>query len=182
VASASAKLGLPEVKLAPAGAGGTVRLRGWSGSSGDQMIVSGEPVPASALAGTRLLDRVVEGDPPAAAVELATSPEVATKPPPRTRDLPLDEPNLAALCHAARARLKPERPPLPAPPRIIEVIETGAGMPFDEALALERQAFVERWRPRSRRASATPLRRSAPPAKWTASGRRPRCACSTGPP
>ncbi|HUF36802.1 MAG TPA: 3-hydroxyacyl-CoA dehydrogenase NAD-binding domain-containing protein [Gemmatimonadales bacterium] len=145
VAGAAAKLGLPEVKLGLIpGAGGTQRLPRLVGiERAVEMIVSGEPVPAAALADTRLLDRVVDGDPVPAAVELAASPDVTTKPPPRTRDLPLDEPNVAALCDAARAKLKPERPPLPAPRRIIDVIETGATMPFDEALALERHAFAE---------------------------------------
>jgi 3-hydroxyacyl-CoA dehydrogenase len=145
VASAEAKLGLPEVKLGLIpGAGGTQRLPRLVGvERAIEMIVTGEPVPAAALAGTGLLDRVVEGDPLLSAVQFAASADVTTKPPPRTRDLPLHEPNLAALCDAARARLRPERPPLPAPRRAIEVIQTGAGRPFDEGLALERQAFAE---------------------------------------
>src|SRR5918995_5664907 len=105
VASADAKLGLPEVKLGLLpGAGGTQRLPRLVGvERAIDMIVSGEPLPATALANAALLDRVVNGDPVAEAVELAASPEVARRPPPRTRDIPLDEPKLAALCEAARA-------------------------------------------------------------------------------
>ena len=145
VASASAKLGLPEVKLGLLpGAGGTVRLPRLVGvERALQMMVTGEPVPASALAGTRLLDRVVEGDPLPAAVELARSPEIVDAPRPAARDLPLEASGLATLCAAARAAIRPERPPLPAPARIVDVVEAGARLPFDDALALERRAFVE---------------------------------------
>ena len=144
VASADAKLGLPEVKLGLLpGAGGTQRLPRLVGvERAIDMIVSGEPVPASGLAHTALVDRVVDGDPLASAVELAASAEVTTRPPPTTRDIPLDQPSLAALCEAARARLKAERPLLPAPLRAVDAIEA-AGKPFDEGLAIERRAFLE---------------------------------------
>ena len=144
VASADAKLGLPEVKLGLLpGAGGTQRLPRLVGvERAIDMIVSGEPVPATGLANTALLDLLVSGDPLAGAVELAASAEVATRPPPRTRDIPLDEPNLAALCEAVRARLMTERPLLPAPMRAVDAIEA-AGKPFDEGLAIERRVFLE---------------------------------------
>jgi 3-hydroxyacyl-CoA dehydrogenase len=144
VASADAKLGLPEVKLGLLpGAGGTQRLPRLVGvQRAVDMIVSGEPVAATVLANTALLDHVVDGDPQAAAVKLVASAEVTTRPPPRTRDMPVNEPNLAALCEAARARLKTQRPLLPAPMRAVDAIEA-AGKPFDEGLAIERRAFLE---------------------------------------
>jgi 3-hydroxyacyl-CoA dehydrogenase len=144
VASADAKLGLPEVKLGLLpGAGGTQRLPRLVGvATAIDMVVSGEPVPATALANTALLDHMVDGDPLAGAVELAASADVATRPPPRTRGKSLDEPNLAALCEAARARLASQQPRLPAPARAVDAIEA-AGQPFDEGLAIERRAFVE---------------------------------------
>jgi 3-hydroxyacyl-CoA dehydrogenase len=144
VASADAKLGLPEVKLGLLpGAGGTQRLPRLIGvEMAIDMIVSGEPVPATGLANTALLDHVVDGDPLAGAVELAASAEVATRPPPKTRDIPLNEPNLAALCEAARGRFETRRPRLPAPMRAMDAIEA-AGRPFDEGLAIERRVFLE---------------------------------------
>jgi 3-hydroxyacyl-CoA dehydrogenase len=141
VASADAKLGLPEVKLGLLpGAGGTQRLPRLAGvARALEMILGGEPARAADLAGTRLLDRVVDGDPIAAAVELARG----AKPPfPRARDLPLDEPRLAELCKEARVKLRAQRPVLPAPLRAVDAIEA-AGGPFDEGLALERRAFLE---------------------------------------
>ena len=144
VASADARLGLPEVKLGLLpGAGGTQRLPRLVGvERALGMIVSGEPVPARALADARLLDRVVDGDPLAAAVELAISTEVTASPPPRTRDIPIVEPGLAALCDAARGRIAAQRPVPPAPLRAVDAIEA-AGGPFAEGLALERRAFLE---------------------------------------
>jgi 3-hydroxyacyl-CoA dehydrogenase len=144
VASADAKLGLPEVKLGLLpGAGGTQRLPRLVGvEKAIDMIVRGEPVSARALANTALLDRVVDGDVLAGAVELAASTDVATRPLRMTRDIPLDEPHLAILCQAARSRLEAVRPRLPAPFRAVEAIEA-ADQPFDEGLAVERRAFLE---------------------------------------
>ncbi|MDQ2674109.1 MAG: enoyl-CoA hydratase-related protein, partial [Chloroflexota bacterium] len=144
VASAEARLGLPEVKLGLIpGAGGTQRLPRLVGSERAlQMITDGEPVRAAELEGTRLLDRVVHGDPLPVAVALAASDDVASSPPPRARDIPLGDPNLVSLCEAARARLDAERPRLPAPLRAVDAVEAAAG-PFERGVALERAAFLE---------------------------------------
>ncbi len=144
VASANAKLGLPEVKLGLIpGAGGTQRLPRLVGvERAIGMTVGGEPVAAKDMANTALLDLVVDGDPLAEAVKLAASTEATMTSPPRTRDIALDEPNLKALCGAARARLETARPRLPAPMRAVDAIEGGARS-FDEGLAVERLAFLE---------------------------------------
>jgi 3-hydroxyacyl-CoA dehydrogenase len=106
------------------------------------MIVSGEPVSARDLADMALLDQVVEGDPLAAALDFAASDDIANTRPRRTRDIPLKEPNLAVLGDAVRAKLKTERPLLPAPLRAVDAIEA-ADKPFHEGLAIERRAFLE---------------------------------------
>jgi 3-hydroxyacyl-CoA dehydrogenase len=144
VAGADARLGLPEVKLGLLpGAGGTQRLPRLVGvERAIEMIVGGDPVPAADLAGTALLDRVVEGDPLPAAVALAAGMGTVEPPFPRARDLPLNEPRLAALCEMARTKLRSHRPLLPAPLRAVDAIEA-AGRPFDAGLALERRAFLE---------------------------------------
>jgi 3-hydroxyacyl-CoA dehydrogenase len=144
VASDDARLGLPEVKLGLIpGAGGTQRLPRLVGAERAlAMIVTGEAVAAGELADTRLLDRVVQGNPVTPAVELAASAEVADRSAPRARDIPVDATDLQRSCDAARARLESERQPLPAPRRAIDVI-AAAGGPFEEGLALERRAFLE---------------------------------------
>ncbi len=144
VASGNATVGLPEVKLGLLpGAGGTQRLPRLVGAErAIEMIVGGEPVPASDLAGTALLDRVADGDPLATAVSLAFSSEIAMTRPPRARDIALDPLVLDASCKAARAKLSARRPSLPAPLRAVDAIQA-AGGPFDEGLAVERRAFLE---------------------------------------
>ena len=79
VASAHARLGLPEVKLGLIpGAGGTQRLPRLVGvERAIDMIVGGEPVAARELADTRLLDLIVDGDPLPAAIAFAASAGVA---------------------------------------------------------------------------------------------------------
>ena len=145
VASANARLGLPEVKLGLLpGAGGTQRLPRLVGiERAIDLILGGEPVLGRELADTRLLDLIADGDPLPPAVGFAASADVAGAPPRRSRDLSVDEPNLAAIVEAARARLAGGKPPrLPAPSRALDAIQASAG-PFDEGLALERRAFVE---------------------------------------
>lgn len=142
VASADARVGLPEVKigLLP-GAGGTQRLPRLVGAeTALNMILSGEPVPAKLLARSALFDRVVENDPLTAAVTLAR--EVSGRPPRRTRDLSLNEPNLEALCEFARNAVKTKWPLLPAPVRCIDAVEAAA-KPFDEGIAIESRFFLE---------------------------------------
>jgi 3-hydroxyacyl-CoA dehydrogenase len=143
VARADARLGLPEVKLGLIpGAGGTQRLPRLAGvARALEMILGGEPIAASVLADTRLLDRVVDGDAVAAAVAFAISLDPGA-PLPRARELALDEPRLAQLVEDARSRLRKGRFVLPAPRRAVDAVEAASG-PFDEGLALERTAFLE---------------------------------------
>ncbi len=144
VAASDARLGLPEVKLGLIpGAGGTQRLpRLVPAERALDMILGGERVPAHQLVDTPLLDLVVEGDPVAPAVELAASGRVADSRPPRTRDRAVDAPTLLTAVAAARSRVAGQRPALPAPLRAFDTI-AAAARPFEEGLAVEREAFLE---------------------------------------
>lgn len=141
VAAAGALLGLPEVKLGLLpGAGGTQRLPRLVGAqTAINMIVSGEPQPAQSLGSTRLLDRVVDGDPLPAAVVFAGAAGTAPR---RTRDLTGVEPQLAALCEAARATAKQTSPRYPAPLACIDAIEASA-KPWEQGSQIERRLFIE---------------------------------------
>ena len=144
VAAAQAGIGLPESKLGLLpGAGGTQRLPRLVGmETALNIILGGEPVPAKLLAKTPLLDRVVDGDPVEAAVDLAASAATKGETPRRVRDLRLKEPNAEALCQFARNTVKTKFPQFPALVRCIDAVQA-ATKPFDEGVALERSYFVE---------------------------------------
>ncbi|HYT97804.1 MAG TPA: enoyl-CoA hydratase/isomerase family protein, partial [Casimicrobiaceae bacterium] len=95
VASASASVALPEVKLGLLpGAGGTQRLpRAIGVEPALNMIVSGASVPASQLAQTALFDEVVSGDALDAAIAVARNVVAQKRPLKRIRDLRIDYPN-----------------------------------------------------------------------------------------
>ena len=76
----AARVAGSEARACCPGAGGTQRLPRLVGmETALNMILSGEPVPAKLLAKTPLLDRVVEGDPLPAAVDLASGGSKETR-------------------------------------------------------------------------------------------------------
>jgi 3-hydroxyacyl-CoA dehydrogenase len=148
VASDSAKLGLPEVRigLLP-GAGGTQRLPRLIGlEAAIDVIVGGEPLPAKQFEGTPLLNRLVAGDPLPAAIQLAAEKGAAGAIGdrlPKVRDRPVVGPNSAALLGFARTMIRSSRPNMPAPLKCLEAIEAAVTKPFEDGLAVEQQLFAE---------------------------------------
>jgi 3-hydroxyacyl-CoA dehydrogenase len=144
VVAGDARLGLPEVKLGLLpGAGGTQRLPRLVGLDlALELIVTGEPVLAARFSGTALLDQVTDGGPLAAAIALAERSGRSGSGISRTRELVLQEPDIAARCEAARERLRDRTPVLPAPLRAVDAIEAAAGA-FEAGLAEERRIFLE---------------------------------------
>ena len=148
VASESAKLGLPEVKigLLP-GAGGTQRLPRLIGiENAINVIVGGEPVPAKLFKGSRLLDGLVPGDPLPEAIRLAADRGRAVAEggkPPKVRDLEVRGANIEAILGFARTTIRATYPNFPAPLKCLDAIEAAATQPFEEGLAAERQLFTE---------------------------------------
>src|SRR5207248_161319 len=104
VASATASVALPEVKLGLLpGAGGTQRLpRAIGVEAALNMIVSGASVPASQLAQTVLFDEVVTGDALDAAIAFARKIVAEKLPLKRIRDLRIDYPNAEGFFAFAR--------------------------------------------------------------------------------
>lgn len=136
VALASAKLGLPEVKLGLLpGAGGTQRLPRLIGvENALNVMLSGEPLAAGLFKGSPLVERVVEDGLLEAAIEVAktaASAQQAGKPLSRARDLPVREPDLEALCQFARNTAKTAFKEYPAPLAIIDALQVGASKGFD---------------------------------------------------
>lgn len=119
VATADARIGLPEVKLGLLpGAGGTQRLPRTVGvERALNMIVSGNPVRAEELRGTALFDAMASGDLRAAALDLARALIAAGRGPKRVRDLKIKMPNAEGYLQFARNTVKalagPTRPRRP---------------------------------------------------------------------
>jgi 3-hydroxyacyl-CoA dehydrogenase len=148
VASSSARLGLPEVKigLLP-GAGGTQRLPRLIGvENALNVILGGEPIPAKLFAGSPLLAALTEDDPVPTAVALLAERaplHQAGKPLPKARDRSAAGPNVEPLLIFARNTARAAYAAYPAPLKCIDAIEAAANRSFDEGMAVERASFVE---------------------------------------
>ena len=142
IAAASAKLGLPEVKLGlMPGARGTQhlpRLVGAEKALG--MIAHGEPINAIEAAQIGLVDRVAQDELVVDAIAFAR--EIAQLPPPRTRDRQVAAIDPAFFDQFAKANAKKFRS-LDAPPAIIRVVKAASELPFVEGAELEREIFLE---------------------------------------
>ena len=142
VAAPDASLGLPEVKLGLLpGAGGTQRLPRLIGlEPALNMIVSGQPVPANAFAGTPLVHALIEGDLVEGAVAFAAQVAARGEPLPRARDLKVKQPNADAFLQFARNTVAAASKPFPAPLQCVEAVAASL-KPFDEGLQTERTLF-----------------------------------------
>jgi len=144
IASSTAKLGLPEVKLGLLpGAGGTLRLPRLIGaSSALDMMISGKPVSAHTAFESGLIDRVAQGCLQTEAVKFAA--EINTKSSPSalvSRDIPPEPDENAWKDKLKNLRLKYAGQS--APLSIIDVLENSMTLPWQEALKNERSTFNE---------------------------------------
>jgi len=144
IATASAKVGLPEVNLGLLpGAGGTQRLPRLAGlEQAIDMITTGRPITAHDALAARVVDEVCAGDPGEGATRFAAALIDQGAGKRLTRDIPLtmSEEDTALLSRARDTiakRLKGQT----APQRILDCLEAAATLTFDEGLAAERQAF-----------------------------------------
>ncbi|RWH74674.1 3-hydroxyacyl-CoA dehydrogenase NAD-binding domain-containing protein [Mesorhizobium sp.] len=146
VAEKSAKLGLPEVKLGLLpGGGGTVRLPRLIGAAKSlAMIVSGTPISAGEAKAAGLVDAVVDSDLLAGAVRFAGEMADRGGPfvPVRDRNDRLAGTDLAAF-DAQAAELAKKARGLEAPLACAQAVRNAITLPFDEALAAERQLFLK---------------------------------------
>lgn len=141
VAVASARLGLPEVRLGLIpGAGGTQRLPRLVGPlAALEMIVGHQVIGSDEAFGVGLVDAVCLDDPVGAAIRLASNTTSQPKVSDRNERLPAD---LAAFDDRAAELLKGARHDRAAKAAYLSVRDA-ITEPFDRALARERQRFVE---------------------------------------
>ena len=142
IAAPGCSIALPEVKLGLIpGAGGTQRLPRLIGlEPALNMIVSGQPVPANAFAGTPLVHALIEGDLVEGAVAFAAQVAARGEPLPRARDLKVKQPNADAFLQFARNTVAAASKPFPAPLQCVEAVAASL-KPFDEGLQTERTLF-----------------------------------------
>jgi 3-hydroxyacyl-CoA dehydrogenase len=143
LATRSAKLGLPEVKLGLLpGAGGTQRLPRVIGvAAALSMIVSGDPIPADKALALGLVDLVVDED-ALEAEAIAFARRIAGDARPvssqRTDRIAATDPDVFARFRQENAR-KPKG--FEAPAACIEAIEAAVALPFAEGAKRERALF-----------------------------------------
>ena len=149
IAAPGAKIALPEVKLGLIpGAGGTVRLPRVLGvETALNMIVSGEPVNSEMLAGLpgqKLFDKMASSPEKLLHEAVAFAKDVAAKGGelPLVRNLPAKHPNGDAYFQFARNMVKGMAKNFPAPVKCVDAVENATKMKFDDALAKEREIFV----------------------------------------
>lgn len=146
-AIASAKVGLPEVKLGLLpGAGGTQRVPRVAGvQAALDMITSGNPVAAAKAKSMGLIDEVIEGDElQAAAVQYAADLIESGAPLKRIRDISIDPSTIEpGFFDAARKKLAQRARGQIAPDKIVSCIEAAVKLPMDKGLERERELFRE---------------------------------------
>ena len=148
VAVASARFGLPEVKLGLCpGAGGTQRLPRVVGpEKALEMIVGGNPIGAREALAHGLADEVVEGDLTEGAIAFARRAVAEGRPLVRIRDR--DEKvaparGSSALFDEFRKKHARRMRGFEAPEACIRTVEAAVERPFDEGMAREQEIFAE---------------------------------------
>jgi 3-hydroxyacyl-CoA dehydrogenase len=145
VALPGAQIALPEVKLGLLpGAGGTQRLPRVLGlETALNMIVTGTPVLSEKLAGTLLFDELLPAGSDLVAGAIAFARRVGdVRPLPKVRERQVDHGDAAGFLAAARARVKVEAGPFPAPVECVETVAASVEKPFEEGLKFERERFI----------------------------------------
>ena len=146
VADQGARLGLPEVKLGLLpGGGGTVRLPRLVGAEKALgMIVSGVPISAGEAKAAGLVDAVFDDDLLTQAARFASEMTIGGGPfiAVRDRNERLAETDLAAFDAQATNLAKTARG-LGAPLACAAAVRNAITLPFDQALAAERQLFLQ---------------------------------------
>lgn len=145
IATAGAKLGLPEVKLGLIpGAGGTQRLPRLIGvEPAISFIVSGAVVPAERFWGTQLLNLFVEDGLRDKAIEFARLVAANRNFHQRVQDMPVVHENSEAFFLFARNMVGAMAKTVAAPLKCLEAVQASVKRSFAEGIAFERKLFGE---------------------------------------
>ncbi len=144
IALASAKMGLPEVKLGLLpGAGGTQRLPRLAGvQAALEMIVSGSPITAAKAQSLGIIDEVVGGDLKAAALAFAQKIIDEKRPIRKVSTLTAKVDNPAVFDEYTKSIARRQRGFL-APFQCIKAVEAATKLSFSEGMKRERELFLE---------------------------------------
>src|SRR5262245_23849579 len=146
VASATAQVGQPEVKLGIIpGAAGTQRLPRLAGVlKAVEMCAVGNPIKADEALKLGIVDQIIEGDLLTGAIAFAR--EVAGKPAPKTRErnekLGTPERN-ASIFAAARELAEKKQRGMMAPAAAIDAVEAATHLSFEEGCQAEQKLFTD---------------------------------------
>ncbi|SNR47037.1 3-hydroxyacyl-CoA dehydrogenase [Paracoccus sediminis] len=143
IALDSASVGLPEVNLGIVpGASGTVRTPRLAGvAAAVDLVTSGRPVRAAKALGLGLVDAVAPDDLPGNAIAFAREALGRDRPPPVSAR-PVEAPD-AAFWEERRAAVAKAAKGADAPLRALDCLRKAAEAPFAEAMAHERQTFLD---------------------------------------
>ena len=147
VATRDAKVGQPEVMLGIIpGAGGTQRLPRLAGAQmALEMCTGGKPVPAPTALAAGIIDHLVDGDLLTGAIAFAKSKAKAREIR-KVRDIVIGADGVKAgleACGAMRASLKKTAKGMRAPYAVVDAIEAGLQLPFDQGSVRERELFAD---------------------------------------
>ena len=143
-ALATAKVGLPEVKLGLLpGAGGTQRVPRLAGPEAAlDIMTSGNPIAASRALELGLIDKIVDGDLRAEAIAWAR--ELVEQNAGIRKSSEQEVPEFdASLFDRYRATLAKKARGQLAPQHIVSCVEAATNRPFKEGLQVERELFLE---------------------------------------
>jgi 3-hydroxyacyl-CoA dehydrogenase len=104
--------------------------------------VSGNPVAAAQVAGTPLVDKIIEGDLLQGALAFAHHALDQKMPLRRSRDLKVKDAQGQAFLQFARNTVGAMSKNFPAPLRCLEAVAASVSKPFDEGVRLEREGFM----------------------------------------
>ena len=148
VAAKDAKVGQPEVMLGIIpGAGGTQRLPRLAGAKmALEMCTDGKPVSAPKALAAGIIDHVVDGDLLSGAIAFAKGKAKAREIR-KVREIVISPDGVKAgleACDATRASLQKTARGMRAPYAVVDAIEAGLKLPFDQGSIRERELFADR--------------------------------------